>query len=167
MEHKLPSVSGGPILSKPKSVVVKLRLGFFDVFVEGSHGERAAFRLPLHQAGSDQGCKGLLVANFTTASVGIIDTTARVSPKNCHVLSIDILAMGYLPNPKLQVPIDLAADLVFGSIALSNVSTILTLPAADLPPPPSPTPPSSPVVQALAQESIPVTQSVWQAAPAP
>jgi hypothetical protein len=108
-----------------------------------------------------------LVANFTTASIGIIDTIARVGPKNCLVLSLDILATGCLPDPKLQVPIDLATDLVSGSIAVSNVATILTLPAADLASPPSPTPPSSPVVQALAQETISVAQSVWRCALAP
>jgi hypothetical protein len=59
----LPLVWGGPILSKPKSVIVKLRLGFFDVFVVGSKGERAVFRLPLHRLASEPGCKGLIVAD--------------------------------------------------------------------------------------------------------
>jgi hypothetical protein len=46
----LPSVTGEPILSKPASIQVKLRLGFFDVAVIGSSGERASFRLPLRKA---------------------------------------------------------------------------------------------------------------------
>jgi hypothetical protein len=94
----LPLVFGGPILSKPKRVITKLRLGFFDVFVEGAHGERALFRLPLRRASSDPDCKGIMVANLTTASVGLIDSIVLVGPKQLTSLSVDILARGSLPD---------------------------------------------------------------------
>jgi hypothetical protein len=69
---------GGPILSKAKSVTIKLRLGFFDVFVLGAKGERAFFRLLLRRDFSDPDCKGLLMANFTTTMVGLLDSIALV-----------------------------------------------------------------------------------------
>jgi hypothetical protein len=96
----LPLVAGGPILSKPKKVVIKQWLGFFDVFVLGSEGERSAFRLPLRRTAPDLGCKGILVANFTTATVGLIDSIALVGPQNLPCLAVDVLARGAAPNEK-------------------------------------------------------------------
>jgi hypothetical protein len=73
-------------------VVIKQWLGFFDVFVLGSEGERSAFRLPLRRTAPDLGCKGILVANFTTATVGLIDSIALVGPQNLPCLAVDVLA---------------------------------------------------------------------------
>jgi hypothetical protein len=111
----LPLVIGGPILSKPKSVSIKLKMGFFDVVVLGTKGERLFFCLPLRHASSDPGCKGLLVANFTTATVGLIDSIAVVGPRHRPSLSVDVLARGCPPDPSLQVPLSFASDLVLGS----------------------------------------------------
>jgi hypothetical protein len=76
----LPTVEGAPYRSKANSVQVKHRLGFFDVLVLEPCGERTFFRLPLRKAASSPGIKGLLVANLVTASVGLVDSIALVSP---------------------------------------------------------------------------------------
>jgi hypothetical protein len=110
-----PQVLGGPILSKLKSVLIKLHLGFCHIFVEGSDGEKACFRLPLRRASEDPGCKGLMVANFTTASVGLVDCIARVGPKHLHALVMDVLATGSAGSDDCLVPLQLATELVLGS----------------------------------------------------
>jgi hypothetical protein len=113
----LPSVHGCPVLSKPKSVQVQLRLGFFDVTVSGSRGERLSFRLPLRKAASDMGSKGLMVANFVTASVGLLDSVALLGPLRRPVISVDILARSIDAGSGTSVPLAVADALVNGTLA--------------------------------------------------
>jgi hypothetical protein len=86
----LPIVSGSPILTKPSSVIIKLHLGFFDVFIEGSKGERAFFRLPMRRASADPGCKGIMVANLATAHL--------VAFKLRYILRADAMSMNKQMN---------------------------------------------------------------------
>jgi hypothetical protein len=95
-------------------VVCKLRLGFFEVLVLGSLGERTFYRLPLRKASSDPGCKGLLVVNLASASVGLISNIATIGPLKRRVLSADILARGSPSQADLEVPLSFATDLVMG-----------------------------------------------------
>jgi hypothetical protein len=115
-------VFGSPLLSKPKKIIYKLRLGFFDILVFGSVGERAFFRIPLRQAASSSGCKGMLVVNLASASVGVIDSIATVGPLKRLILTADILARGSPPPTDCQVPIAFATDLVMGSPHLASGS---------------------------------------------
>jgi hypothetical protein len=107
-------VAGSPILSKLKTVLIKLHLGFFLIFVEGSNGERAMYRLPLRRASDEPGCKGLMVANFTTASVGFIDSIARVGPLRLPTLAVDVVARGSAPSEAFQIPLQLASGMISG-----------------------------------------------------
>jgi hypothetical protein len=145
----LPLVEGGPVLSKPSSVVIKLHLGFFDIFVEGPKGERAFFRLPLRRAAPSAGCKGLMVANFTTASVGLIDSIVTVGSRHLPSLAVDVLARGSAPADDLQVPLELASRLVLGSASslAETLATAPSLPALDLP--------ASPVCDTVWRRSTP------------
>jgi hypothetical protein len=157
----LPSVLGGPVLSKPKLVKVKLRLGFFDVLVEGTDGEWAFFRLPLRRAAEDLGCKGLMVANFATASVGLVDCIARVGPQCLPSLVVDILARGSPPDSTFQVPLEAAIDLVLAPAGSSSA----VVPAASLAGAPSASAsPASPLRDpALSIDLAPVRDTVWRA----
>jgi hypothetical protein len=110
----LPTVKGDPVLSKPTCVHVKLRLGFFDVMVTGSCGERASFRLSLRKAASSSGSKGLLVANFTTASVGLLDSVVLVGPQRLPLLTVDILARSGAALGGSASSLAEAEDLVLG-----------------------------------------------------
>lgn len=115
----LPSVEGGPILSKPSSVHVRLRLGFFDVTVTGSAGERAFFRLPLRKAAPSPDGKGLMVANFVTASVGLLDSVALVGPQKRPILSVDVLVRSVEASGGERVSLAAADALVSGCPAPS------------------------------------------------
>jgi hypothetical protein len=168
-----PTVRGGPILSKPTKVVIKLLLGFFDVFVTGEHGEQAFFRLPLRKAGSDLGCKGLMVANFATASVGLVDSIALVGPRNCPTLTVDILARGEPLTAASFVPLAVATDLVLGperglALSVPLEAPIVVSPAACPSPVPSmDSPVLAPSVAALASLAAPTTDTPWPASTAP
>jgi hypothetical protein len=102
----LLTVEGVPILFKPASVQVKLRLGIVDVLVLGPSGERAFFRLPLRKAASSPGSKGMMVANFVTASVVLVDSIALVGPLRRPTLSIDILARSKTAAGGAVVPLE-------------------------------------------------------------
>jgi hypothetical protein len=167
----LPLVVGGPILSKPKSVSIKLKMGFFDVVVLGAKGERLFFRLPLRRASSDPGCKGLLVANFTTATVGLIDSIAVVGPSRRPSLSVDVLAHGCPPDPSLQVPLSFASDLVLGSQTV-QAQKHLHLPLSANGSTPSGTPelamgPAPSAVQMVDANPVLVAPTVWRSASPP
>ncbi|KAK1685871.1 hypothetical protein QYE76_046719 [Lolium multiflorum] len=192
----LPSVHGCPVLSKPTSVQVQLRLGFFDVTVSGSLGEHLSFRLPLRKAASDMGSKGLMVANFVTASVGLLDSVALHGPLRRPVISVDILARSVDAGSGTPIPLAVADALVKGTLAealpLTGAATAETggplprqLPAEDAPsatttlglgghagatleaPLPSASPVRSPPVLLLAGEVSPVAGTVWRAPPIP
>jgi hypothetical protein len=181
----LPSVEGGPILSKPTSVHVKLRLGFFDVTVTGSAGEQAFFRLPLRKAAPSTGCKGLLVANFVTASVGLVDSIALVGPLRRPVLSVDVLVRSAAAPGGECVSLEAASALVSGCSDPSLEPSLLGEPRLI-----TPSSPKSPAlllrdseveagaevagmtalpalpspVRALAAEAAPVSGTLWPAA---
>ncbi|CAM0877939.1 unnamed protein product [Alopecurus aequalis] len=89
-----PVVRGEPLHSKPKRVVFKLHLGYFDIFALGSLGERAFFRIPMCRADDSSGCQGLTAVNLATASVGTIHSIATVDDQHRTVLSVDVLAYG-------------------------------------------------------------------------
>jgi hypothetical protein len=156
-------VFGSPIHSKPSKVVIKLRLGFFDVLVLGHNGERLVFRLPLRRAASDPSCKGIMVANFNTASVGLIDSIALVGPMKLPALAVDVLARGSAPDKNFQIPLELASSLV------------LSPPAPPLSPAPdalqsSPLTPSEADPTLLRHPSLaasPVAATVWHSPPVP
>jgi hypothetical protein len=111
----LPIVTGEPLRSKPKKVIIKLHLGYLDVFVHGSLGEQAFYRLPLRAAAADPGCKGMLVVNFSTASVGLIDSIATVGPEKHLVLTTNILVRGSPMALELEMPVEAAISLVMAS----------------------------------------------------
>ncbi|KAK1660865.1 hypothetical protein QYE76_049024 [Lolium multiflorum] len=177
----LPSVRGGAILSKPKSVQVKLRLGYFDVLVTGSAGERASFRLPLRKKDASPGCKGLLVANFISASVGVVDSISLVGPLRRPVLSVDVLARIPEGVAGAPIPLEVADALVNGVADLPPVPTSSVVDAAKglpldslcpSPAPPSPTSPGKEAslarpspVQVLALETSPVEKTLWHSSP--
>jgi hypothetical protein len=153
-----PQVAGGPILFKIKTVLIKLHLGFFLIFVEGSNGERAVYRLPLRRASDELGCKGLMVANFTTASVGLIDSIARVGPKRLPTLAVDVVARGSAPSEAFQIPLQLASGLILGQPPESAVvvDSDGVVDAA------SPSTASLPAVSALRLDARPVLDTVWR-----
>lgn len=156
----LPIVSGSPILSKPARVEVKLRLGFFDVLVVGSDGAQLSFRLPLRRASSDPGCRGLLVANFATASAGLINSIALVGPLRRPTLSVRVLARGSAPAKCMEVPLATAEALVLGrdpELAEAQESSRSTA-ALTSPTLPAPT---SPVISSLTSELSPVRATRW------
>jgi hypothetical protein len=150
-------VAGSPILSKLKSVLIKLHLGFFLIFVEGSNDERAVYRLPLRRASDELGCKGLMVANFTTASVGFIDFIARVGPLRLPTLAVDVVARGSAPSEAFQIPLQLASGLILGQPPVSVAVSDDAVDAA------SPSAASLPVVPALRLDARPVLDTVWRA----
>jgi hypothetical protein len=113
-----PQVFGSPILSKLKKVLIKLHLGFYHIFVEGTNGERALFRLPLRRTSEEPGCKGLMVANFTTASIGLVDSIASVGPLRLPSLVVDVLARGSDSSDACLVPLEAATDLISGAAFL-------------------------------------------------
>jgi hypothetical protein len=115
-------------------VVIKLRLGFFEVAVLGSKGEYVTFLLPLRHVGSDPGCKGLMVANFTTASVGLIDSIALVGPLRRPALAVDILARGTAPCSELSVPLAVANSLLLGEADANFPPLDLSASTEDVPP---------------------------------
>ncbi|KAK1615444.1 hypothetical protein QYE76_020966 [Lolium multiflorum] len=131
----LPLVVGKPILSKPKSVEVKLRFGFFDVVVSDDNGQTLSFRLPLRQASSDPGCKGLLVANFATASAGLVDSIATVGALRCPMLSVKVLARGEQPCDNLAAPVDVLDSLVMGRNVEPASSPVTATPPVSVTPP--------------------------------
>jgi hypothetical protein len=110
----LPLVRGSPILSKPAKVIIKLRLGFFDVLVFGSLGEVSFFRLPLRRLSTDPGCKGLMVVNLASGSVGLIDSIALVGPLRRPTLAVDVLARAASPDVGTKVPLAAAEAMVAG-----------------------------------------------------
>jgi hypothetical protein len=115
-------------------VLIKLHLGFFHIFVEGTNGERALFRLPLRRASEEPGCKGLMVANFTTASIGLVDSIARVGPQRLPSLVVDVLARGSDSSDACLVPLEAAADLISASaILLANANSSASLLDVQLP----------------------------------
>jgi hypothetical protein len=160
----LPIVSGSPILSKPARVEVKLRLGFFDVLVVGTDGARLSFRLPLRRASSDPGCKVLLVANFATASAGLIDSIALVVPLRQPTLSVRVLARGAAPAQSLEVPLAIAEALVLGrnlELAAEEGSPESTPAPTSLSPPAA----ASPTISSLVMELSPVRATRWTEPP--
>jgi hypothetical protein len=100
----LPLVAGSHVLSKPLTVSVKLHLGYFNVSVLGTKGECLFFRMPLRRAAEDLGSKGLLVANLTTASVGIINSIALVGLLRRPTLTVDVLARNAVTCSDMDVP---------------------------------------------------------------
>jgi hypothetical protein len=102
----LPTVEGVPILSKPASVQSNLRLGIVDVLVLGPSGKHAFFRLPLRKAPSSPVSKGMMVANFVTASVVLVDSIALVGPLRRPTLSVDILARSKTAAGGAVVPLE-------------------------------------------------------------
>jgi hypothetical protein len=86
-------------------VQVRLRLGYFDITVSGPSGERLFFRFLLRKAASDQGCKGLMVANFVTASVGLLDSVALLGPLRRPILTVDVLARSEMEGAGASVPL--------------------------------------------------------------
>jgi hypothetical protein len=179
----LPSVWGeGAILSKPKSVQVKLRLGYFDVLVIGSAGERASFRLPLRKKDASPGCKGLLVAKFISASVGVVDDIALVGPLRRPVLSVDVLARSSEVVTGAPMPLEVVDAFVNGTAGLASAPpSSAANPAKDQtldslrpsPTPPSPTLPGKEAslarpspVQVLALETSLVAKTLWHSSPA-
>jgi hypothetical protein len=111
----LPSVQGEPLRSKPAQVTYKFHLGYFDVSVLGSLGERVSFRLPLRRAAADRGCKGLMVVNLSTASVGIVDSIATVGPLKRLVLTSNVLVRGDPMDPELEVAAPTAISFLMGT----------------------------------------------------
>ncbi|KAK1631775.1 hypothetical protein QYE76_006090 [Lolium multiflorum] len=154
----VPLVCGTPIISKPAKVGVKLRLGFFDVLVEGVGGEKLFFRLPLRPASSDPGCKGLLVANFASASVGLVNSIALVGPLRRPTLSVSVLARSPLSGAVAAVPLEEAQALVLG---LPAPSPLPSVDAAGFAAPAEPLP----VVSTLALDASPVRDTLWHAPP--
>jgi hypothetical protein len=140
-------VSGQPILSKPKKVEIKLHLGFFDVFVSGDNDTAATFRLPLRRASSDPGCKGLMVANFATASVGLVDSIATVGPLRCPLLSVNILAREGQPSDNNAAPLVVAERLLLGGAPVSPADPATLL----APQAPTPDAPLDPTLQVTGQ----------------
>jgi hypothetical protein len=110
----LPVARDSPISTKPAKVDIKLRLGFFEVSVTGQNGERALYYLPLRKAGADPGSKGLMVANFAAASVGLIDNIAMVGPLRRPTLTVDVLARGDHLVCLPPVPLSMAEAMVMG-----------------------------------------------------
>jgi hypothetical protein len=110
-----PIVVGDPIPSKPRKVIVKLRLRFFDVFVFRPKGERSCFRLPLRRKVDDLGCKGLMVVNIANASVGLVDFIALVGQLRRPTLTADILVHATAPGLDSVAPLALASALVLGT----------------------------------------------------
>ena len=82
----LPVVVGDPLSSKPKSVLYKMQMGFFEVFVEGAMGERVVYRLPMRKAAARPDGLGLLVVNFASASVGILRSPSTI----CLLSGLDV-----------------------------------------------------------------------------
>jgi hypothetical protein len=121
----------------------------------------AFFRLPLRRAAEDLGCKGLMVANFATASVGLVDCIARVGPQRLPSLVVDILARGSPPGSTFQVPLEAAVDLVLAPAGSSPAA----VPAASLTDAPSASAsPASPLRDpALDIDLAPVRDTVWRA----
>jgi hypothetical protein len=111
----LPTVEGVPILSKPASVQANLRLSIVDVLVLGPSGKHAFFRLPLRKAASSPGSKGMMEANFVTASVVLVDSIALVGPLRRPTLSVDILAGSKTAAGGAVVPLAVADALIMGS----------------------------------------------------
>jgi hypothetical protein len=141
----------------------KLHLGFFDIFVLGTKGERTFFRLPLHRLGDTRGCKGLMVVNLATASVGLIDSISLVGPLHRPTLVTDILARCSTPSREFAVPLELASALALGvdkgSVALPDTDALSSSAAA---------PAVDHLVllfQALVLDELPVRDTVWLAAP--
>jgi hypothetical protein len=126
----LPLAYGDALHSKPKKVIAKLRLGFFDILVLGSLGEKAFYRLPLRHLAPNASCKGLMVVNLATSSVGLIDSIATIGPMKRIVLSVDILAKGSPPAADVVVPLDFTTDLVMG--VASSSSALIPHPASSL-----------------------------------
>jgi hypothetical protein len=56
------------------------------------------------------------MANFTTTTVGLVDSIALVGLNRRPFLFVDVLACGCSPDPSLQVPLSFASDLVLGSL---------------------------------------------------
>jgi hypothetical protein len=159
----LPVVRGGPIYTKPSKVAIKLRLGFFEVWVTGQNGERALYCLPLRRAGADPGSKGLMVANFAAASVGLIDCIAEVGPLRRPTLLVDVLARGEPMG--CSAPLAVANALVMGLAPESDGASEPPL----LGSPASAALDSAmgrrPAVANLASEGSPVRPTVWHASP--
>uniref|UniRef100_A0ACD5ZT50 Uncharacterized protein n=1 Tax=Avena sativa TaxID=4498 RepID=A0ACD5ZT50_AVESA len=168
----MPMAIGDPLRSKPKSVVFKLYLGFFDVHVLGSLGEQAFFRLPMRPLSPDPGCKGLMVVNLATASVGLISSIAMIGPLNRLTLTVDVLVRGRPTEPALAVPIPFATELALGHDAhlplvpdVVPVAASLIAAQASADARPLAAAPGAPTtaIHALALEVTPVLPTVWQA----
>jgi hypothetical protein len=118
----LPIARGDPLCSKAKLVTFKLRLGFFDIFILGSAGERAFFRVPLRKVSPSASCEGLMVVNLASASVGIIDSIATVGPLRRLVLTANVLVKGAPMAAKLETDLSSAFNLLMGSDAADDSS---------------------------------------------
>uniref|UniRef100_A0ACD5Z9H7 Uncharacterized protein n=1 Tax=Avena sativa TaxID=4498 RepID=A0ACD5Z9H7_AVESA len=167
----IPLAIGDPLRSKPKSVVFKLYMGFFDVHVTGSLGEQAFFCLPIRPLSSDPSCKGLMVVNLATASVGFITSIAKVGHHSRPTLAVDVIARGRPTEPQLAVPVPFATELALGPDATlaflldavqAAASSTAQAASDDLPLVVAPAAPT-PAFHALAMEAIPILPTVWQA----
>uniref|UniRef100_A0ACD5X706 Uncharacterized protein n=1 Tax=Avena sativa TaxID=4498 RepID=A0ACD5X706_AVESA len=109
-----PLVLGDPLRSKPKHIFYRMFLGFFDIVVIGALGESAFYRVPMKKLSLDPSCHGLQVVNLASASIGLIESIARVGPLRRPTLIADILVRGQLPSPEVTVALSFAEDLVMG-----------------------------------------------------
>uniref|UniRef100_A0ACD5TT34 Uncharacterized protein n=1 Tax=Avena sativa TaxID=4498 RepID=A0ACD5TT34_AVESA len=116
-----------------RQILYRLHLGFFDIFALGSLGERSFFRIPMRRRSPDPTCKGLMVVNLATASVGLIATIARAGPRQRPTLTADILVRGLPLSHELDVSLSEAANLVMGGAGKPLFPSIQSW----APPPPS------------------------------